>query len=50
MGFVYQLIGRIVVAAVRQRFGRQLQLAGGIAVATGVLVAYLFASRGVEEG
>ena len=50
MSAIYELIGRLVVALVRRRFGRQIQLAAGVAVAAGVLVAYLVASRDVEEG
>ena len=40
MSTIYELIGRLVVAFVRRRFGRQLQLAAAIAVAGGVLGAY----------
>ena len=47
-------LGRLVVYAVRRRFGRQLQVAGGVAVAAallgGAVGAYLLASRDVEEG
>ena len=50
MSTIYELIGRLVVTFVRRRFGRQLQLAAAIAVAGGVLGAYLFASRSVPEG
>ena len=50
MSLIYELIGRLVVAFVRRRFGRQLQLAGAIAVAGGVVGAYLLASRSVPEG
>jgi hypothetical protein len=50
MSSIYELIGRIVVGFVRRRFGRQIQLGAGIALAVGVLGAYLFASRGVQEG
>ena len=50
MSSIYELIGRIVVAFVRRRFGRQIQLGAGIALAVGVLGAYLFASRSVQEG
>lgn len=50
MSSIYELIGRIVVAFVRRRFGRQLQIAAGLAVAGGVLAAYLLASRDVDEG
>jgi hypothetical protein len=50
MSSIYELIGRIVVGFVRRRFGRQIQLGAGIALALGVLGAYLFASRSVQEG
>lgn len=50
MSAIYELIGRIVVGFVRRRFGRQIQLGAGIALAVGVLAAYLFASRSVQEG
>jgi uncharacterized protein YjeT (DUF2065 family) len=50
MTAVYTLIGRLVVLFVRRRFGRQLQVAGGVAVALGLVAAYLLASRDVEEG
>jgi len=54
MNFVYASIGRLVVYVVRRRFGRQLQIVGGVAVAGavlgGVVAAYLLASRDVEEG
>jgi hypothetical protein len=50
MGAIYELIGRVVVAAIRYRFGRQIQLGAGVALAAGVLGAYLFASRSVKEG
>jgi len=47
---IYELIGRIVVAFVRRRFGRQIQVGAGLALAAGVIGAYLLASRDVEEG
>ena len=54
MTFVYTTIGRLVVYVIRRRFGRQLRVVGGIAVAGavigGALGAYLLDSRGVEEG
>ena len=54
MTFIYTMIGRLVVYAVRRSFGRQLQVAGGVAVAAalvgGAVGAYLLASRDVEEG
>ena len=54
MTFVYTAIGRLVVYVIRRRFGRQLQVVGGIAVAGaligGAVGAYLLDSRDVEEG
>ena len=50
MSFIYESIGRIVVLVVRRKFGRQLQVAGGVALALGVVAAYLLASKDVEEG
>lgn len=54
MTIVYTTIGRLVVYAVRRRFGRQLRTVGVVAVAGAVLGgaigAYLLASRDVEEG
>ena len=50
MSFIYESIGRLVVLVVRKRFGRQLQVAAGLALAAGVIGAYLLASRDVEEG
>lgn len=50
LNFIYQSIGRLVVLFVRRRFGRQLQIAAGTAVAAGVFGAYLLASREVDEG
>lgn len=47
---IYTLIGRLVVLLVRRRFGRQLTIAAGAALAAGVVGAYLLASRDVEEG
>jgi hypothetical protein len=50
MTLLYQAIGRIVVAAVRIRFQRQLRIAAVVAVAGTVAAGYLLASREVEEG
>lgn len=47
---IYELIGRLVVAVVRWRFGRQIQIAAGALAAAGIVAAYLLASRSVEEG
>ncbi|HEU4803849.1 MAG TPA: hypothetical protein VFS73_11790 [Solirubrobacterales bacterium] len=54
MTFVYTTIGRLVVYVIRRRFGRQLRVVGGVALAGallgGAVGAYLLASRDVEEG
>ena len=50
MSLIYEMIGRLVVFVVRKKFGRQIQLAGGVALAGAVIAAYLLASRDVEEG
>lgn len=50
MSAIYELVGRLVVAFVRRRFGRQLQIAAGAAIAGGVVAAYLVATRDVKEG
>ena len=47
---IYELIGRLVVAVVRWRFGKQIRIAAGVIAAGGLVAAYLLASRGVEEG
>jgi hypothetical protein len=54
MALVYEMVGRVVVTLVRRRFGRQLKLGGLLVLAAGVVggaaVAYLLASREVDEG
>lgn len=53
MPFLYEMIGRLVVWAVRRRYGRQLLVAGVFVLATalvGAAAAYLLASRDVQEG
>ena len=50
MSLLYELIGRMVVLVVRLRFRRQAQIAAGVSAAAAVGVAYLLASRNVEEG
>lgn len=54
MTFVYTTIGRLVVYAVRRRFGTQLRVIAGVAgvgvVAGVVLGGYLLSSRDVQEG
>jgi hypothetical protein len=47
---IYQLIGRIVVQAIRLRYGREIRIAAGAGlVLTAVGVAAYLASRGDEE-
>ena len=54
MTFVYTTIGRLVVYVIRRRFGRQLRVVGGVALAGAVLGgavgAYLLALRVVAPG
>jgi hypothetical protein len=50
MSSIYEAIGRVVVWIVRVRYGRQIRIAIGIAVASVLLGGYLAASRKVEEG
>ena len=54
MTSIYTLIGRLVVYAVRRKFGARLQLAGGVALIAlalaGAVGAYLLASREPAEG
>lgn len=50
MSLIYEMIGRVVVFVVRRKFGRQIQVGAGVAVAAAVVGAYLLASRDVEEG
>ncbi len=50
MSLIYESIGRLVVLLVRRKFGRQIQIAGGVARAAAVIGGYLLASRDVEEG
>jgi hypothetical protein len=48
---IYQLIGRIVVQAIRMRFAREIRIAAGAGVVLGALgvAAYLAARNGTEE-
>ena len=50
MTSVYELIGRLVVRAVRMRYRRQIRIALGIGVAGLVAGAYLAATREPPEG
>ena len=47
---IYQLIGRIVVQAIRMRYGREIRIAAGAGVALTLLgVGAYLASRGGDE-
>ena len=51
-GNIYELIGRIVVAFVRHRYGRQIRTAaigGGVALASLAAVGVYLATRDDEE-
>ena len=50
MTSIYDLIGRLVVRAVRMRYRRQIRIALGIGVAGIVAGAYLAATRQPPEG
>jgi hypothetical protein len=50
VSFIYESIGRLVVAFVRRRFGSQIRIGLGVAVVGGIIAAYLAASRDVDEG
>jgi hypothetical protein len=50
MSWIYELIGRTVVQAIRMRYGREIRIAAGAGLALGALAigAYI-ASREREE-
>ena len=50
MSAFYETIGRLVIWFVRYRYGRQIRIGIGVAVASLLLGGYLAASRNVEEG
>ena len=50
MSAFYEGIGRLVVWFVMRRFGRQLRIAGAVAVVLVAIAGYLAASRDVDEG
>ncbi len=50
MTSIYELIGRLVVRAVRMRYQRQIRIALGIGVVGIVAGAYLAATREPPEG
>lgn len=50
MGPIYELVGRAVVRVVWWRFGRQIQVAGAVALFAGALAGYLLSRREPPEG
>jgi hypothetical protein len=47
---IYELIGRIVVQAIRMRYGREIRIAAGAGLALAALgVGAYLASRGADE-
>ena len=50
MSAIYELIGRVVVQAMWWRFGRQIKLAGAVALAGAVVAGYLLSHREPPEG
>ena len=46
---IYQLIGRIVVEAIRMRYGREIRIAAGAGLALALGVGAYLASRGGDE-
>ena len=47
---IYHAIGRLVIWVVLKRFGRQLRIAGALAIVVVGIAGYLAASRSVDEG
>ena len=50
MGPIYELIGRLVANLFWWRFGRQIQIAGAVALAAAVAGGYLLSRRDPPEG
>ncbi|MDX6585727.1 MAG: hypothetical protein QOI31_200 [Solirubrobacterales bacterium] len=50
MGIIYEFIGRIFVQAVWWRFGRQIQIAGAVALVAAGAAGYLLSRRDPPEG
>jgi hypothetical protein len=47
---IYELIGRIVVQAIRMRYGREIRIAAGAGLALAALgIGAYLASRGADE-
>ena len=47
---IYAVIGRLTVALIWARYGRQIRIAGAVTLGALLLGGYLAASRHVEEG
>jgi hypothetical protein len=50
MSVVYELVGRFIVRLVWWRFGRQVQIAGAVALVAAAAGAYLLSRREPPEG
>ena len=50
MSAFYEALGRLVVAFVRWRYGKQLRIAAGVGLAALVVGGYLAATREPPEG
>ena len=50
MAAVYELIGRLVVRLAWWRFGRQIQIAGAVALVAAIAGGYLLSRRDPPEG
>jgi hypothetical protein len=50
MNGFYEYVGRLVVWALRMRYGRELRVAAGVGLAAAALGAYLVATREPPEG
>ena len=50
MSVIYELIGRVVVRLAWWRFGRQIQIAGAVALVGVIAGGYLLSRRDPPEG
>ena len=50
MSVIYELIGRFVVQAVWWRFGRQIQIAGAVALFAAGAAGFLLSRKAPPEG
>ena len=50
MSVIYELIGRVVVRLAWWRFGRQIQIAGAVALVAAIAGGYLLSRRDPPEG